>query len=158
MMIITSKANAILSLDLHSALKDTRFSPITLAELPRLRCSVSILVSFEPAADCFDWEVGVHGIRIAVMEGASRRSGTYLPDVAKEQGWYLNSLLVMMMICLSTHHNRSVAAGWTKEEAVDSLLRKARFSGPITAAVRAGIQTTRYQSSKTRLTYSDWKH
>jgi len=34
-----------------------------------------------------DWEVGVHGIRIEfINENGSRRTATYLPEVAPEQG------------------------------------------------------------------------
>lgn len=39
---------------LISALKDTRFSPITLAELPRLECGVSLLTDFEDVDDPYD--------------------------------------------------------------------------------------------------------
>jgi hypothetical protein len=41
----------------RSALKDSRFTPITLAELPHLSVHVSLLVRFEDCADYLDWEV-----------------------------------------------------------------------------------------------------
>lgn len=87
-----------------SALRDTRFDPITREELPRLSVSVSILQGFEDARDYLDWSLGefrmtssnifnnlritgVHGIRIEFNnERGSRRSATYLPKVATEQG------------------------------------------------------------------------
>ncbi|XP_075919977.1 AMMECR1-like protein [Petromyzon marinus] len=73
---------------LTSALKDSRFPPVTREELPRLFCSVSLLTNFEDATDFLDWEVGVHGIRIEfVNEKGSKRTATYLPEVAEEQGW-----------------------------------------------------------------------
>ncbi|MEE6497058.1 hypothetical protein FKM82_002576 [Ascaphus truei] len=72
---------------LTSALKDSRFPPMTRDELPRLFCSVSLLTNFEDVCDCLDWEVGVHGIRIEfINEKGSKRTATYLPEVAKEQG------------------------------------------------------------------------
>lgn len=43
--------------------------------------------NFEEAADYLDWTVGVHGIRIEFLsERGSKRSATYLPKVASEQG------------------------------------------------------------------------
>ncbi|XP_036379461.1 AMME syndrome candidate gene 1 protein isoform X2 [Megalops cyprinoides] len=72
---------------LTSALKDSRFPPMTRDELPRLFCSVSLLTNFEDVGDYLDWEVGVHGIRIEFFnEKGSKRTATYLPEVAKEQG------------------------------------------------------------------------
>jgi AMMECR1 domain-containing protein len=40
-----------------SALKDRRFDPIGPHELPRLCCSVSLLVDYEAAERFDDWEV-----------------------------------------------------------------------------------------------------
>jgi len=70
-----------------SAFKDSRFSPITRDEFSRLSVSVSILRHFEDGDDYLDWEVGVHGIRIEfVNEKGNKRTATYLPEVASEQG------------------------------------------------------------------------
>ena len=41
----------------HSALRDTRFNPISLSELPQLHVGVSLLTNFEDAKDVWDWEV-----------------------------------------------------------------------------------------------------
>jgi uncharacterized protein (TIGR00296 family) len=72
---------------LTSALKDSRFDPISRDELPRLTVSVSILQGFEEARDYLDWTLGVHGIRIEFLnERGSKRTATYLPNVATEQG------------------------------------------------------------------------
>jgi len=43
---------------LTSALKDSRFPPMTRDELPRLFCSVSLLTNFEDVCDYLDWELG----------------------------------------------------------------------------------------------------
>ncbi|CAM9795880.1 unnamed protein product, partial [Sphacelaria rigidula] len=40
-----------------SALNDRRFSPIEPSELNALDVSVSLLVNYEPARHCEDWEV-----------------------------------------------------------------------------------------------------
>ncbi|KAI8824971.1 ammecr1 protein [Fimicolochytrium jonesii] len=121
---------------LTSALHDRRFSPIVASELRRLSCAVSLLVDFEDGSDYLDWRVGTHGIWIEFKsESGNKRTATYLPEVAKEQGW-------------------------TKEEAVESLLRKGGHKGKITQEVKDGIVLTRYQSSKTSVTYEeylDWK-
>ena len=74
-------------------MKDSRFNPVAREELPRMDVSVSILCHFEDAADFLDWDLGLHGIRIEFLnEKGSKRSATYLPDVAREQGELLLEL------------------------------------------------------------------
>ena len=76
-----------ISLWLRSAMKDSRFNPVTRDELPKLHVSVSILCHFVDAADFLDWEIGVHGIRIEFYnERGSKKTATYLPEVPREQG------------------------------------------------------------------------
>ncbi|KAI9002233.1 AMMECR1 domain-containing protein [Gaertneriomyces semiglobifer] len=117
---------------LTSALRDRRFSPITAQELPKLSCAVSLLTDFEDADNYLDWEVGKHGIWIEFRnESGSKRTATYLPDVAPEQGW-------------------------TKEEAIESLLRKGGYMAPITDKLKKSIKLTRYQSSKTSATFGEF--
>ena len=60
-----------------------------------------------------------------------RYSGTYLPGVALEQGW-------------------------TKEETLESLSRKAGYRGQMTKDLIESIQVTRYQSQKITLDYDDY--
>ncbi|XP_078268730.1 nuclear protein AMMECR1 [Rhinoraja longicauda] len=117
---------------LTSALKDSRFPPMTREELPRLFCSVSLLTNFEDVGDYLDWEVGVHGIRIEfINEKGSKRTATYLPEVAKEQGW---------------DHTQTI----------DSLLRKGGYKAPISNDFRKTIKLTRYHSEKMTLSYSEY--
>lgn len=72
---------------LNSALKDSRFAPIGRDEFAKLHVSVSILRHFEEGEDFLDWVIGVHGIRIEfITEKGSKRTATYLPEVAPEQG------------------------------------------------------------------------
>lgn len=75
---------------LDSAVKDSRFSPIGRDEITKLNVSVSILRHFEDVNNYLDWEVGIHGIRIEFYtdRGARRRSATFLPEVASEQGTF----------------------------------------------------------------------
>ncbi|XP_078732223.1 uncharacterized protein LOC144946996 isoform X2 [Lampetra fluviatilis] len=114
------------------ALKDSRFPAMTREELPRLFCSVSLLTNFEEADDYLDWEVGVHGIRIEFCnEKGVKRTATYLPEVAKEQGW-------------------------DQIQTIDSLLRKGGYKAPISTDFRKTIKLTRYRSEKVTVSYSDY--
>ncbi|GAB1861176.1 AMME syndrome candidate gene 1 protein-like protein [Camponotus japonicus] len=107
-----------------SAFKDSRFNPITREELPRLHVSVSILRHFEDGVDYLDWEIGVHGIRIEFHnEKGNKRTATYLPDVATEQGW-------------------------DQIQTIDSLLHKGGYKGLVTPDIRRSVKLTRYQSEK----------
>lgn len=118
---------------IQSAMKDERFSPINKGELKNLFVSVSILTNFEVAEDYLDWEIGVHGIRIEFFtERGGKRSATFLPEVAVEQGW-------------------------SQIETIDSLLRKGGFRGTITAQFRQSINLTRYKSEKLTVSYNDYK-
>lgn len=150
---------------LISALHDHRFKPIEEKELRKLECVVSLLTDFEDAESYLDWEVGVHGIYITLMlpiipsqptdassapsplssstslarskpSGRQRKlTATYLPDVIPAQGW-------------------------TKQEAVDSALRKAGFDGRITEEVRRAVKLRRYQSSVSSVKwekYWEWR-
>ena len=56
---------------------------------------------------------------------------SYLPEVAADQGW-------------------------DQAAAIESLLRKAGFHGRITPALLQQLQCTRYQSSKTRVTFDEY--
>ncbi|XP_078051258.1 uncharacterized protein CG5902 isoform X1 [Augochlora pura] len=115
-----------------SAFKDSRFNPITREELPRLHVSVSILRHFEDGVDYLDWEVGVHGIRIEFHnEKGNKRTATYLPDVATEQGW-------------------------DQIQTIDSLLHKGGYKGLVTPDIRRSVKLTRYQSEKVTVSYQEY--
>lgn len=119
---------------LQSATKDERFNPIDREELAYLYVSVSLLTQFEEADGYLDWEIGIHGIRIEFLtDRGSRRSATYLPEVAPEQGW---------------NHIQTI----------DSLLRKGGFKGAITEDVRQSINLTRYKSEKLTVSYNDYQN
>ncbi|KAK0673604.1 AMMECR1 domain-containing protein [Cercophora samala] len=117
---------------LISALQDSRFQPISLAELPKLQVAVTLLTDFEDAADKMDWELGKHGIRISFYDRGRRYGATYLPDVATEQGW-------------------------TKEETLISLMRKAGWSGKGEAWEKVDLKVVRYQGRKEKLEYEGYK-
>ena len=115
-----------------SAMKDSRFSPMTREELPHLKVAVSILCEFEDGEDYLDWEIGIHGIRIEfITERGSKKTATYLPEVATQQGW-------------------------DKVQTIDSLLRKGGFKGQVTPEVRKQVRLVRYQSEKMSAAYMDY--
>ncbi|EXJ57940.1 hypothetical protein A1O7_05363 [Cladophialophora yegresii CBS 114405] len=97
-------ASGLTTYALTSAFDDTRFSPIPAALLPALSCSLTLLADFEPCKNAMDWTLGVHGLRISFNYRNRRHGATYLPDVAVEQGW-------------------------TKEETLESLMKKAGWDG-----------------------------
>lgn len=115
-----------------SAMKDSRFQPIGKDEYTQLHCSVSLLTNFEDANDYLDWEVGQHGIRIEfINEKGHKKTATYLPEVAPEQGW-------------------------DRIMTIDSLLRKGGYKGPINHDIRKNIRLTRYRSEKMTMSYNDY--
>ncbi|CDM34047.1 hypothetical protein DTO013E5_1774 [Penicillium roqueforti] len=137
---------------LTSAFDDTRFEPIPKSLLPSLSCSLTLLGSFEPCTDAMDWSLGTHGLRISFIHRGRRYGATYLPDVAVEQGW-------------------------TKEETVESLMRKAGWDGGSSSTARrllrgatdgnssatqpwdqvSDFRTVRYQGLKASASYSEWQ-
>ncbi|KAF5677951.1 hypothetical protein FHETE_1471 [Fusarium heterosporum] len=117
---------------LISALHDSRFSPIRKSELPTLQVAVTLLTDFEEVDDAFDWEIGVHGIRLSFHDRGRRYGSTYLPDVAAEQGW-------------------------TKEETLYSLTRKGGWTGSRARWKELDLKVTRYQGKKTTLEYAEYE-
>lgn len=61
-----------------------------------------------------------------------------------------------MLVAIVINSSCPFGIGWTKVEAIDSLMRKAGFSGPITESLRKRIRLTRYQSTLFALHYSDY--
>ncbi|KAF4762762.1 hypothetical protein HAV15_005558 [Penicillium sp. str.  len=137
---------------LTSAFDDTRFEPIPKSLLPSLSCSLTLLGSFEPCTNALDWFLGTHGLRISFIHRGRRYGATYLPDVAVEQGW-------------------------TKEETVESLMRKAGWDGGGGSTARrllrgaaggnsgatkpwdqvSDFRTVRYQGLKASASYAEWQ-
>lgn len=75
-------AQEIIELAIAAGTHDSRFDPVTAAELPQLEYEVSVLSRLEltPAAEVAP---GTHGILIR----RGHRSGVLLPQVATEHGW-----------------------------------------------------------------------
>ena len=115
---------------LIAAFQDPRFEPIELKEFKDLNCGISLLVNFEDVNNIYDWEIGKHGIQIEFNKGRYYR-GTYLPQVAKEQGW-------------------------NQKETLQSLIMKAGFYGSLDE-VESLIKLTRYESIKVDMSYDEYE-
>ncbi|KJZ77171.1 hypothetical protein HIM_03492 [Hirsutella minnesotensis 3608] len=115
-----------------SAVQDSRFHPVSKRELPELQVAVTLLTDFEEVQDPHDWEIGTHGIRLSFHDRGRRYGSTYLPDVASEQGW-------------------------TKDETLFSLIRKAGWVGSRSRWKDLDLKVTRYRGKKCSMEYPDYK-
>ncbi|KAM0717464.1 hypothetical protein Q7P37_007316 [Cladosporium fusiforme] len=120
-----------------SAFEDSRFSPIPSSLLPQLSVHVTLLTNFStPTRDALDWTLGTHGIRISFTIQSRRYGATYLPSVAEEQGW-------------------------TKEETIVSLMRKAGWNGSSSGWSKVWKdgkgELVRYEGKAVGLGYAEWK-
>lgn len=88
-----------------SALRDSRFSPVQLKEVAHLSCSVSLLCSFERAQDWEDWQIGQHGLIIEFTDPVlqCKRTATFLPEVAGDQGWSQRQCIESLVRKAGTH-------------------------------------------------------
>lgn len=94
---------------------------------------MTLLTDFENAPGPMAWELGKHGLRISFTWHGRRYGATYLPDVPKEQGW-------------------------TKEETVISLMKKAGWNGKRSEWRAVGdLQVVRYQGYRYSMEYSTWR-
>ncbi|QRV91284.1 AMMECR1 domain-containing protein [Ceratobasidium sp. AG-Ba] len=137
---------------LISALHDHRFRPIEEKELRKLECCVSLLTDFEDATSYLDWESGTHGIYITLMLPilpAQPTDDSSAPSPMSSSTFLARSKPPGRQRKLTATYLPDVipAQGWTKQEAVDSALRKAGFDGRITEEVRRAVKLRRYQSS-----------
>lgn len=98
-----------------------------------------------------DWILGTHGIRISFIYRGRRYGATYLPDVPVEQGW-------------------------SKEDTIESLMRKAGWDGGVGSVARrllrgtggnaattkpwdqvSEFRTIKYQGLKASASYEEWQ-
>ncbi|KAI0485878.1 hypothetical protein KFK09_029467 [Dendrobium nobile] len=81
----------------------------------------------------FILQIGKHGLIIEFTDPDynTRRSATYLPEVAAHEGW-------------------------TKIEAIDSLMRKAGYNNVITESLRKRLRITKYQSTLCTMHYTEY--
>lgn len=72
-----------------AALKDSRFQPVSPAELPELEYEVTVLSRFQRVLDTAQIQPGRDGVYLRV----GTTTGIFLPQVATEQGWDRTTLL-----------------------------------------------------------------
>lgn len=99
--------------------------------MPQWHHTSSHLCIKQPLCSPRTSQIGVHGIQIEFINGTGPRTATYLPEVPQEQGW-------------------------TKLQAIDSLLRKGGYKDAITEEFRQSIKLVRYQSEKCIVTYEEY--
>ncbi|ODQ81550.1 hypothetical protein BABINDRAFT_159826 [Babjeviella inositovora NRRL Y-12698] len=120
-----------------SAFEDPRFEPISLEEVSELECAVTILIDFERINDIYNWVVGTHGIQISFSHKFRKYSGTFLPEVAQEQGW-------------------------DQVETFQQLLRKAGFNSsrivndPDSWVEQLNLKVVKYKGLKQKISYSEY--
>jgi len=119
---------------LMSCLQDKRFKPMRTSEMATVTCQVSILHSFEPCKDVYDWKVGVHGVQVAFaarpLLPPACYEAVFLPEVVVE-------------------------AGMTHQLAIMKLAHKAGYFGQCDEALLRRMKVTRFQSHVSELRYSD---
>jgi len=82
-------AQVVLERARDSAFEDSRFPPLTEAELATVRIEISALTQPKPVASYLDIKIGWHGM-VLELHG---HSAVFLPQVATEQGWDLPTTL-----------------------------------------------------------------
>ncbi|MCK4305425.1 MAG: AmmeMemoRadiSam system protein B, partial [Candidatus Eisenbacteria sp.] len=73
----------------NAALKDPRFPPVEINDLTDLEIEISVLTPLERVASPEEIKIGRHGV---LLEKSGRRA-VFLPQVAPEQGWELETTL-----------------------------------------------------------------
>lgn len=72
-----------------AAARDRRFTPVRPDELAGLEVEITVLSPLEPVADPGEIRIGTHGVYLR----ARGTSSVFLPQVATEQGWDLDTTL-----------------------------------------------------------------
>ena len=98
-----------------------------LPELSSLTVGISLLVNFQSISDPLTFEVGRHGIEIDFNHKGESYSSTFLPEVAKEQGW-------------------------DQKTTLEYLVDKAGYEGGY-ERVKSKIKAKTYESIKVKMTY-----
>lgn len=76
----------------ESALEDRRFPPVRAAELDRIEQSISLLFPAVPVSSYREIVLGRDGV--IITDGVRR--AVFLPEVAPEQGWNVETMLTML--------------------------------------------------------------
>ena len=88
----TPLVKAVIQSAISSATEDPRFPPVTQDELNQLEIEISVLSKPEKIDDWRQIKLGKHGVIIR----RGLHSGTFLPQVARETGWDLETFLSIL--------------------------------------------------------------
>lgn len=92
----TPLGETVAQMAIEAAFGDPRFPPLTKEELPNIEIEISVLSPLKKINDPFsEIEIGKHGV--VVRKGS--HSGVFLPQVAKENNWDLETF--MNELCLN---------------------------------------------------------
>ena len=118
---------------INSAFHDPRFDPVTIDEVPLLNCTVSLLYDFEKGKKWNQWTVGTHGIIISFKGDYYNDyySATFLPEVAEEQGWDVETTIL-------------------------HLIRKSGYRKQVTQELLDSIELTTYKTELGTITFDEY--
>jgi len=85
-----SLVRTVRAMALSAAFEDPRFPPLEKGEYPKLSIEVTVLTPMRQISRIDQIEVGRHGVQLS----RGWHSAVFLPQVAKEQGWDRDELLV----------------------------------------------------------------
>jgi len=85
-----SLVRTIRAIALSAAFEDPRFPPLERSEYPKISIEVTVLTAMRQIASITQIEVGRHGVYLS----KGWHNAVFLPQVAKEQGWGRDELLV----------------------------------------------------------------
>jgi AmmeMemoRadiSam system protein A len=85
-----SLARTIREVALSAAFEDPRFEPLGRGELPGISLEITVLTPMRQIGSVAEIEVGRHGVYMS----KGWHSAVFLPQVALEQGWDRDELLV----------------------------------------------------------------
>ena len=84
----------VVDMAISAATQDNRFPPLMLSELSQTKIEISVLSPLKKIKSVKEIELGKHGVYIV----QSKRSGVFLPEVAKKEGWDLGTLLEALCV------------------------------------------------------------
>lgn len=84
----------VVAMTVAAASRDYRVIPVKENELAEIRIDISVLSPLEPVEDPLSLEVGRHGLMVV----RGRRQGVFLPQVATQYGWDMETFL--SQLCL----------------------------------------------------------
>jgi AmmeMemoRadiSam system protein A len=84
---------AVQEMAVAAASRDPRYKPVKLDELPGLAIEVSVLGPRAAMKTTGDVVIGTHGVQVTSTEGTRTYRGLFLPKVAVEQAWDVETFL-----------------------------------------------------------------